>query len=61
MLSGETDFILKCVAPDLRAFQAFVIEELTRTPHVESVRTSLTIRRIKDEPPVPIANATAGS
>src|SRR6266705_1824797 len=26
MLSGEIDFILKCVAPDLAAFQAFVAE-----------------------------------
>src|ERR1700704_5894198 len=26
MLSGETDFILKCVAPSLTAFQAFVAE-----------------------------------
>ena len=26
MLSGEADFLLKCVAPDLTAFQDFVIE-----------------------------------
>jgi DNA-binding Lrp family transcriptional regulator len=54
MLSGEADFILKCVAPTLRAFQAFV-EELTSAANVESVKTSLTIRRIKDEAVVPIA------
>ncbi len=54
MLSGEIDFILKCVAPDLETFQSFVIEELTRTPHVESVRTSLVIRRLKNEPAVPV-------
>jgi DNA-binding Lrp family transcriptional regulator len=53
MLSGEADFILKCVAPTLRAFQAFV-EELTQAANVESVKTSLTIRRIKDEALVPI-------
>jgi DNA-binding Lrp family transcriptional regulator len=55
MLSGEVDFILKCVAPDLRTFQNFVIEELTAAPHVGSVRTSLAIRRVKDEPAVPVA------
>ena len=54
MLSGEADFILKCVAPTLRAFQGF-IEELTGAANVASVKTSLTIRRIKDEPIVPIA------
>ena len=31
MLSGEIDFILKCVAPDLKTFQAFV-SELTGAP-----------------------------
>ncbi|MBZ9936370.1 Lrp/AsnC family transcriptional regulator [Mesorhizobium sp. BR1-1-16] len=53
MLSGEADFILKCVAPTLRAFQGF-IEELTGAANVASVKTSLTIRRIKDAPLVPI-------
>jgi DNA-binding Lrp family transcriptional regulator len=53
MLSGEVDFVLKCVAPDLRSFQTFVIEDLTTAPHVGSVRTSLAIRLVKDEPLVP--------
>ena len=32
MLSGETDFQLKCVAPDLTAFQDFVIDGPDRGP-----------------------------
>ena len=55
MLSGETDFLLKCVAPDLTAFQDFVIEELTAAANVASVKTTLVIRRVKFEPGVPIA------
>lgn len=54
MLSGEVDFILKCVARDLKTFQTFVIEELTAAPNVGSVRTSLVIRPTKNEPTVPI-------
>jgi DNA-binding Lrp family transcriptional regulator len=49
MVSGESDFLLHCVAPDLGSFQAFVIEELTSTPNVDTVRTALTIRQVKDE------------
>lgn len=49
MVSGESDFLLYCVAPNLNAFQTFVIEELTSTPNVESVRTALTIKPVKDE------------
>jgi DNA-binding Lrp family transcriptional regulator len=57
MLSGESDFQLKCVAPDLTAFQDFVIEELTAAPNVASVKTTLVIRRVKFEPGVPVAQA----
>jgi len=53
MLSGEIDFILKCVAPDLKTFQAFVAE-LTAAPHVRNVKTSLTLRASKDAATVPM-------
>lgn len=57
MLSGEIDFIVKCVAPDLATFQNFVIQELTAAPNVDSVRTSLTIRQSKYDPGVPFETA----
>jgi DNA-binding Lrp family transcriptional regulator len=53
MLSGEIDFVLKCVAPDMKTFQAFVAE-LTAAPHVRNVKTSLTLRNSKDAPVVPL-------
>jgi DNA-binding Lrp family transcriptional regulator len=49
MVSGDSDFMLHCVAPDLTTFQTFVIEELTSAPNVDTVRTALTIRQVKDE------------
>jgi DNA-binding Lrp family transcriptional regulator len=52
MLSGEIDFVLKCVAPDLKTFQAFV-EKLTAAPNVRNVKTSLTLRQSKDAAMVP--------
>ena len=54
-LSGEIDFILKCVAPDMAAFNQLV-NELTALPNVRNVRTALALDRIKDEPIAPIAN-----
>ena len=53
MLSGEIDFILKCVAPDLKTFQAFV-SELTAAPNVRNVKTSMTLRNSKDAAMVPM-------
>ncbi len=53
MLSGEIDFVLKCVAPNLAAFQSLVTE-LTGAPHVRNVKTSLTLRNSKDAAMVPL-------
>jgi DNA-binding Lrp family transcriptional regulator len=53
MLSGEIDFVLKCVAPDLKTFQA-LIEKLTSAPNVRNVKTSLTLRNSKDAAMVPM-------
>ena len=53
MLSGEIDFILKCVAANLTAFQAFVAE-LTAQPNVRNVKTSLTLKNAKDAAMVPM-------
>ena len=55
MLSGESDYILKCVARDLPAFQDFILKELTAVPNVASVKTTLAIRRAKLAPGVPVA------
>jgi len=54
MLSGESDYVLKCVAPDLRSFQDFILKELTAAPNVASVKTNLAIRRAKRVAGVPL-------
>ncbi|MBV8800963.1 MAG: Lrp/AsnC family transcriptional regulator [Alphaproteobacteria bacterium] len=54
MLSGEVDFLLKCVAKDLSSFQAFITNTLTAAKNVASVKSSLVIRPTKKEAGVPI-------
>ena len=54
MLSGEVDFILKCVAKDLSSFQSFITETLTAAKNVASVKTALVIHPSKMEPGVPL-------
>jgi DNA-binding Lrp family transcriptional regulator len=53
-LAGETDFMLRCLAPDMPAFQEFVTRELTAAPNVATVKTFLSIRSVKNEPGVPM-------
>src|SRR5215831_13529280 len=54
MLAGETDFLLKVVAPDWDAYQKFLTTRLTTAPNVSQVKSALAIRSSKYEPGVPI-------
>ena len=52
MISGEMDFLLKCIAPDLTSFQNFIIRDLTTAPNIDTVRTAMVLRKSKNEPGV---------
>lgn len=54
MMSGETDYILKCIAPNMAAFQDFLINKLSATPNVASVKNAVSIKQTKMEPGVPV-------
>ncbi|MBC8338042.1 MAG: Lrp/AsnC family transcriptional regulator [Rhodospirillales bacterium] len=60
MLAGETDFLLKVVAPDWDAYQTFLTTKLTAAANVSHVKSSLSIRAAKLAPGVPINPETGG-
>jgi DNA-binding Lrp family transcriptional regulator len=55
MLAGETDFLLRVVAPDWDTYQRFLTTRLTTAPNVSHVKSALSIRACKSLAGVPIA------
>jgi len=54
MLAGETDFLLKIVAPDWDSYQRFLSAKLTAAPNVAHVKSALVLRASKSAPGVPL-------
>ena len=54
MLAGETDFLLKIVAPDWDSYQRFLSVKLTAAPNVAHVKSALVLRVSKSAPGVPL-------
>lgn len=54
MLAGETDFLLKIVAPDWDSYQRFLSARLTAAPNVAHVKSALVLRVSKFAPGVPL-------
>lgn len=54
MIAGDNDFMVKIIAPDWDAYQAFVTEELLATKNVRKAKSSLIMKRNFRKPSVPI-------
>jgi DNA-binding Lrp family transcriptional regulator len=54
MLAGDTDFLLRIVAPDWERYNRFLTTTLTTAPNVGHVKSALAIRASKQDFGVPI-------
>jgi Lrp/AsnC family leucine-responsive transcriptional regulator len=52
--TGEADYLLKVVAPDIKAFDVFLNQVLFTLPGVANVRTSVVLREVKYETALPV-------
>lgn len=52
--TGEGDYIVKVVAPDMKAYDRFLHEKVFRTPGVANVKSSVVLREIKYETALPV-------
>lgn len=52
---GETDFLLRIVARDIRAYEAFYLDHLSRFPAVQVVNSSIALSVIKETTALPLS------
>lgn len=57
--SGDYDFLLQVVTPDLEAFREFSLERLIKVPGVKAIRSSFVIDTVKDGAPFPLTHLAA--
>lgn len=53
-LMGETDFLLRIVCRDIKAYEAFFLDHLSRFPGVQSVNSSIALAVIKETTALPL-------
>jgi Lrp/AsnC family leucine-responsive transcriptional regulator len=52
--TGQADYLLTVLAPDIRAYEQFLHESLFKLPGITHVRSSIVLREIKAETRLPI-------
>jgi Lrp/AsnC family transcriptional regulator, leucine-responsive regulatory protein len=60
LVSGESDYFLEVVVPDLADYQRFLVGELLNLPIVREVRSNIAIQTLKAGAPLPLAHLELG-
>jgi len=60
LVSGESDYFLEVVVPDLVDYQRFLVGELLNLPIVREVRSNIAIQTLKTGAPLPLAHLELG-
>lgn len=58
LVSGDSDYFLEVVAPDLEHYQRFLVEKLLELPVVREVRSNIAIQTLKAGAPLPLDHLT---
>jgi len=54
LVSGEADYFLEVVVPDLADYQRFLVDKLLNLPIVREVRSNIAIQTLKAGAPLPL-------
>jgi DNA-binding Lrp family transcriptional regulator len=54
-VTGDSDYVLKVVAADLRALSDFLLRTLAQWPGVSAVRSSVSLEEVKCTGALPLA------
>lgn len=54
LVSGESDFLLQVVVPDLPAYEALLLGSLLKLPGVSDIRSNFAIATVKPSTPLPL-------
>lgn len=55
LMTGDSDYLLRVVVPDLGALQHFIVEKLSKTPWVANIRSSFALKQVKYKTALPVS------
>lgn len=57
-VTGEADYIVRVISPDLAAFSEFMMKQLLRLPGVINIKSSITLKKVKNTHVLPLDHLT---
>ena len=54
LMTGESDYLLRVVVPDLQALERFILDVLSRIPGVGNIKSSFALKQVKYQTALPL-------
>ncbi|MEB2320462.1 MAG: Lrp/AsnC family transcriptional regulator [Pseudomonadota bacterium] len=56
LMTGDSDYLLRVVVPDMQALERFIVDHLAKIPGVASIRSSLALKQVRYKTALPLAS-----
>ncbi len=54
LMTGDADYLIRVVVPDVAALQRFIVDHLARIPGVANIRSSFALKQVKYQTALPL-------
>lgn len=60
LMTGEFDYLLRIVVPDLTAYERFLMDHLTRIKGISSIKSSFALNQVRYKTALPLSHMSRG-
>ena len=60
LMTGDHDYLLRIVVPDLEAYRSFILDHLTKVPGVANIRSGFALKQVKYSTALPLGHLDEG-
>jgi DNA-binding Lrp family transcriptional regulator len=54
LMTGDSDYLVRLIVPDMKALEHFIVNELTKIPGVSNIRSSFALKQVKYKTALPV-------
>jgi DNA-binding Lrp family transcriptional regulator len=54
LMTGDSDYLIRVVVPDIAALERFILEQLTPIPGIEKIRSSFALKQVRYKTALPL-------
>jgi DNA-binding Lrp family transcriptional regulator len=54
LMTGDEDYLLRIVVPDIQALERFILDHLTKIPGIKNIRSSFALKQVKYKTALPV-------